>query len=139
MNDIRPTIPLAQTVVAGAGVEDEGSAALECIRKCDHHRCGGVDDDEGYPTLDVPYDLPYELLRVSALNVLERVLLLQESAGRVVVVDTEPRPRDAFVLGRDIEGRERRRKVAPLADEEDRYLMMRLVCHRCLRGLTGQR
>jgi hypothetical protein len=82
------------------------------------------------------FDLCNQFSDISVLNDLECEFLLEKPTGRVVVVDGEPRTGNAVVRRRNIEKLERRRHVAELAGEHDRY-PMHLVRSKHLGAFTG--
>ena len=138
MHDIRPAILLPQPVVARAGIEDQRPPVLQRVGERDHRLRARVGNDEGSTPFDVLFDLRNQLPDVAALDDLERELLLEEPAGRVVVVDGKPRAGNAIVLRRHIKKRERRRQVAQLAGEHDRD-PVKLVRSRWLKTVTACR
>ena len=128
MHEVRPAILLAQPVVGRAGIEDQRGPVLERIGERKRSARARIRDHEGGAVLDLLPDLRDQLSDIAVLHHLEREVLLEEPAGGVVVVDGEPCARNTVIGRRDVEQRERRRRIAQLAREHDRDTLRRPGC-----------
>ena len=103
VHDVRTAVLLSQAVVAGAGVENQGTQVFQRVGEADDRLRAHVGNDEGGSAFDVFFDLCNQFSNITVLNDRERELLLEEPPGRIVVVDGEPCTGNAVICRRNIE------------------------------------
>ena len=118
MNDIGSTVLLAQAVIGRACVEHQRARGARSVGDCE--KLGGrkVDDEKRTPSSSIPVSGRDRVFAWGELGVDDREGLIEEAAGRVVVVHRHARAGDEVVRGRDIEDRDRLARCA-LVDDAD--------------------
>ena len=121
MHHVGAAVLLAQAVVGRAVVDDLGLFAGKRVGELQERGRRQIGEHEMGARVDFGDDVLNELVGIGLLDHVERELLVQEAAGRVVVLDPELGSGNSQIGRRKVEQGQRQRLVAQLAREHDRY------------------
>src|SRR3984893_17449217 len=101
MNHVPSAVLLAQTIIDGADVEEEEIAPG--VSRLQQRVCRKIGEDERNATLCKRSYCGRRIVDWQNSYILQRELLVQEPAGRVVIVDRKPRASQSIVVRRYLE------------------------------------
>src|SRR4051794_11002874 len=118
MNDVAAAVFLAQSVVDRAYIEEQQALRTRRIGGLEQRGRWKISENKRNPARSQRRRRGRRIVFVIELHVLEREALVQELAGRVVVVDRELCAGNPVVLGRYVEERNARLRLwaAEIAD-----------------------
>jgi hypothetical protein len=106
VNDIGPTVLLAQLVVDRSHIEEDENARAAGVGGLEQGFGGKIGDYQRHAALRQRKCRGGGIVGFVEPHILQCKPLVQEPAGRVVVVDRELCARNPVVLGRDLDERE---------------------------------